>query len=51
MYFSFFQTEEVVQKDGCGSQTQLRGVALGTEDAYEQFTIQKSLRQSQSGCR
>ena len=24
---------------------------LGTEDAYEQFTMQKSLRQSQSGCR
>jgi len=23
-----FQTEEVGQKDGCGSQTQLRGVAL-----------------------
>ena len=26
--FLFFQTEEVGQKDGCGSQTQLRGVAL-----------------------
>ena len=49
--FLVFQTEEVGQKDGCGSQTQLRGVALGTEDAYEQFAMQKSLRQSQSGCR
>ena len=27
--FLVFQTEEVGQKDGCGSQTQLRGVALG----------------------
>ena len=26
--FLVFQTEEVGQKDGCGSQTQLRGVAL-----------------------
>ena len=26
-----FQTEEVGQKGGCGSQTQLRGVALGFE--------------------
>ncbi len=26
--FLVFQTEEVRQKDGCGSQTQLRGVAL-----------------------
>ena len=26
--FPVFQTEEVGQKDGCGSQTQLRGVAL-----------------------
>ena len=27
--FLVFQTEEVGQKDGCGSQTQLRGVAIG----------------------
>ena len=26
--FLVFQTEDVGQKDGCGSQTQLRGVAL-----------------------
>ena len=26
--FLVFQTEEVGQKDGCGSQTQLRGVAF-----------------------
>ena len=26
--FLVFQTEEVGQKDGCGSQTQLRGAAL-----------------------
>ena len=26
--FLVFQTEEVGQKDGCGSQTQLRGVAI-----------------------
>jgi len=26
--FLVFQTEEVGQKGGCGSQTQLRGVAL-----------------------
>ena len=26
--FLVFQAEEVGQKDGCGSQTQLRGVAL-----------------------
>ncbi len=26
--FLVFKTEEVGQKDGCGSQTQLRGVAL-----------------------
>jgi len=26
--FLAFQTEEVGQKDGCGSQTQLRGVAI-----------------------
>ena len=26
--FLVFQTEEVGQKDGCGSQTQLHGVAL-----------------------
>ena len=29
--FLIFQTEEVRQKDGCGSQTQLRGVALKEE--------------------
>ena len=27
--FIVFQTEDVGQKDGCGSQSQLRGVALG----------------------
>ena len=29
--FLVFQTEEVGLKDGCGSQTQLRGVALDFE--------------------
>ena len=31
--FLVFQTEEVGQKDGCGSQTQLRGVAIETGQA------------------
>ena len=30
--FLVFQTEEVGQKDGCGSQTQLRGVALNGKE-------------------
>ena len=29
--FLVFQTEEVGQKGGCGSQTQLRGVALNAQ--------------------
>ena len=33
--FLVFQTEEVGQKDGCGSQTQLRGVALECEQQYK----------------
>ena len=28
MYFSFFKLKKWGKKDGCGSQTQLRGVAL-----------------------
>ena len=31
--FLVFHTEEVGQKDGCGSQTQLRGVAIETGQA------------------
>ena len=31
MYFSFFILKKWGQKDGCGSQTQLRGVALDFE--------------------
>ena len=30
--FLVFHTEEVGQKDGCGSQTQLRGVALANKN-------------------
>ena len=30
--FLVFQTEEVGHKDGCGSQTQLRGVALNEKE-------------------
>ena len=33
--FLVFQTEEVGHKDGCGSQTQLRGVALECEQQYK----------------
>ena len=32
--FLVFQTEEVGQKDGCGSQTQLRGVAFNKIPAF-----------------
>ena len=32
--FLVFQTEEVGQKDGCGSQTQLRGVAFMPESGW-----------------
>jgi len=37
--FLVFQTEEVGQKGGCGSQTQLRGVALGKSPAAEKTSL------------
>ena len=40
--FLVFQTEEVGQKDGCGSQTQLRGVALDCIKIFDLFLAKES---------
>ena len=37
--FLVFQTEEVGQKDGCGSQTQLRGVAFKRKKITPTFPV------------
>ena len=50
-FVSMIPHEQSVCQHSWRNSCRKQATFLGTEDAYEQFTMQKSLCQSQSGCR